>query len=88
MSMVVHIPTPLRSYTGRRSEVGAKGATVAELLEDLERQFPGIRFRMIDEQEAIRRHIRIFVNGSEIAALHTALRDDDEVHILQALSGG
>lgn len=82
------IPSPLRSYTGHRSEVSAAGATVAELLDDLDRRFPGIRFRMIDEQDGVRRHMRIFVNETEIATLHTPLRPDDEVHILQALSGG
>lgn len=82
------IPSPLRSYTDRRTEVAASGSTVAELLDDLERQFPGIRFRMIDEQDAIRRHIRIFVNGDEIATLRTPLAPGDEVQILQALSGG
>lgn len=86
--MWVAIPSPLRSYTGGRSEVGASGDSVEALLADLDRQFPGIRFRMIDEQGAIRRHMRIFVNGTEIATLATPLSPRDEVQILQALSGG
>ena len=86
--MRVLIPTPLRSYTGERHEVDAAGATVGEVLGDLERRYPGIRFRMIDEQDAIRRHMRIFVNGDEVRALGTALRAEDEVLIVQALSGG
>lgn len=86
--MTVHIPSPLRSYTQQRDAVAASGATVAEMLADLNRQFPGIRFRMIDEQDAIRRHMRIFVNGEEIAGLDTPLDPSDEVHIMQALSGG
>jgi molybdopterin converting factor small subunit len=57
--MKVLIPSPLRSYTNR-SEVEAEGATLAELLADLDRQFPGIRFRVVDEQGNIRRHIRFF----------------------------
>ena len=86
--MKVSIPQPLRSYTEQQPEVEADGETVAELLGDLDRRFPGVRFRMIDEQEGIRPHIRIFVNRQQIRRLDTQLRDFDEVHILQALSGG
>lgn len=86
--MRVSIPTPLRSYTGRASSVQADGETVAALLEDLDERYPGIRFRMIDEQGAIRPHIRIFVNGERRHAIDTALEAGDEVQILQALSGG
>jgi molybdopterin converting factor small subunit len=84
----VLIPDPLRSYTERRRDVEADGATLGELLADLDRRYPGIRFRMIDEQDAIRRHIRIFVNGDQVRALDTALAPNDEVFIVQALSGG
>jgi len=83
----VAIPTPLRSYT-RAPEVDAQGATVAELLDDLDRRYPGIRFRMIDEQDRIRPHVRIFVNRDRVAALEQRLAKTDEVQILQALSGG
>jgi molybdopterin converting factor small subunit len=86
--MKVLIPGPLRSYTGERSKVEAAGATLAALLADLDRRFPGIRFRMIDEQDAIRRHVRIFVNGEQVRALNVPLRGSDEIIILQALSGG
>ncbi len=86
--MKVFIPAPLRSYCGERPEVEAGGATLAEALADLDRHYPGIRFRMIDEQDAIRRHIRIFVNGDQVRALDVPLRNSDEVLILQALSGG
>jgi len=84
----VAIPSPLRSYTGQRHEVEAAGASVAELLADLERQFRGIRFRMIDEQDQLRPHMRIFVNRRETRRLATPLASGDEVHIFQALSGG
>ncbi|NOT63986.1 MAG: MoaD/ThiS family protein [Acidobacteria bacterium] len=86
--MKVHIPSPLLSYTHQRDEVDATGATVAELLDDLNRQFPGLRFRMIDEQDAIRPHMRVFVNGARCDGLGVALAAADEIHILQALSGG
>ncbi|MFN0083844.1 MAG: MoaD/ThiS family protein [Blastocatellia bacterium] len=86
--MRVHIPSPLRSYTRQQSDVAADGATVAALLDDLNRQFPGIRFRMIDEQDGIRPHMKIFVNGEQVFGLNVDLGPSDEVHILQALSGG
>ena len=85
--MNVHIPSALLSYTAS-STVQADGATVGELLAALEQQFPGIRFRMIDEQGAIRRHIRIFVNGSQVPDTAHALAASDEIVIVQALSGG
>ena len=86
--MKVLIPTPLRSYTGEKGEVEAEGGTLAEVLADLDRRYPGIRFRMIDEQDAIRRHIRIWVNRDQVGALEVPLRASDEVIIFQALSGG
>ncbi len=86
--MKVIIPSPLLSYTSQNKEVEADGSTVADLLEDLNRRYPGIRFRMIDEQDAIRPHMKIFVNGEQVWRLDAALAANDEVHILQALSGG
>ena len=86
--MKVFIPTPLRSYTHDRSEVEAAGATLAEVMADLDRRYPGIRFRMVDEQDAIRRHIRMWVNKDEARSLDVAVGEGDEVIIFQALSGG
>jgi molybdopterin converting factor small subunit len=83
----VLIPTPLHSYTGRR-QVEAAGCTLATLLADLDRQYPGIRFRMINEQDRMRAHIRFFVNGRQVFDLSHALQPTDEVLIVQALSGG
>jgi len=85
--MKVLIPGALRSYT-ERGDAEAGGATLAAVLADLERQYPGIRFRMIDEQDRIRRHIRIFVNGDQVHDLAHPLDARDEVVIVQALSGG
>ena len=85
--MKVIIPTPLRSYTGRR-EVEADGATLAAVLVDLDRQFPGIRFRVIDEQDRMRPHVRFFVNGEAVSDLSQPLRPTDAVVIVPALSGG
>lgn len=84
----VHIPTPLRSYTGTRAIVSAEGGTLAEVLGDLDRQFPGIRFRIIDEQDRIRRHIRLFVNDEDVPDLAPRLTERDEVTIICAISGG
>ena len=84
----ITIPTPLRSYTGQAAQVEAQGATLRELLLDLDRRFPGIRFRMIDEQDGIREHVRFFVNRERILGLAEELHPNDEVQILQALSGG
>lgn len=86
--MRVAIPSPLFSYTGRRDAVEAHGATLDDLLRDLDRQFPGLRFRMVDEQDRLRPHMRIFVNREETRRLATPLQGNEEVHIFQALSGG
>ena len=85
--MKVLIPSPLRPYTDAR-EVDAEGTTMGELLADLERRYPGIRFRMIDEQDRMRRHMRFFVNGEQVFDLKHRLHASDEVQIVQALSGG
>jgi len=85
--MKVLIPGALLSYTAQR-EVDAAGATLAAVLAELDRRFPGIRFRMIDEQDRMRRHVRFFVNGDQVFDLSQPLRPTDEVVIVQALSGG
>ena len=85
--MKVLIPSSLRSYT-EQSEAEASGATLAAVLADLDRRYAGIRFRMVDEQDRIRRHIRIFVNGEQVRDLAQALDPADELVIVQALSGG
>ena len=86
--ITVRVPSPLRSYTAGAARVSAKGRTVAELLGALDHTHPGMRFRMIDEQERIRPHIRIFINQREVHALSEALSASDEVHLICALSGG
>ena len=85
--MKVLVPSALRSYT-ERSETEASGSTLSAALDDLERQYPGIRFRMIDELGRIPRHIRIFVNGEQVRDVAQPLAAADEVIIVQALSGG
>jgi molybdopterin synthase sulfur carrier subunit len=85
--MNVLIPTPLRSYTGQRV-VEASGSTLGAVLADLDRRFPGIRFRMINEQDGMRPHVRFFVDGKQVFDLSQPLHCADEVVIVQALSGG
>ena len=87
MPVKVLIPTPLRSYTNQ-SEVEASGGTLAEVLADLDRRYPGIRFRMIDEQNHMRRHMRFFVDGEQVFELNRRLAPHESIQIVQALSGG
>ena len=81
------IPGPLRPYTNERN-VDAVGATLAEVVADLNRRYPGLRFRVIDEQDKMRPHVRFFVNGEQVFDVARPLGPDDEVAIVQALSGG
>jgi molybdopterin synthase sulfur carrier subunit len=85
--MRVLIPSPLVPYTGS-TRVEANGASLAELLHDLDRRYPGIRFRMVDEQDRIRRHMRVFIGGDQVFDLSRRLRAEEEVIIVQALTGG
>ena len=86
--MKIYVPSPLSTYTREATTVDAAGTSVAALLDDLDRSFPGIRFRIINEQDEIRRHIKIFVNREQVKDLAVPLRRDDEVMIVCALSGG
>ena len=86
--MRVRIPTPLRSYTDQRTTVEAEGGTIDEILLDLDRQFPGIRFRVVDEQGRLRQHMKVFVNEDSERDLSTAIDPSDEIVLMQALSGG
>ena len=85
--MKVLIPGPLLSYTGRR-EVEASGQTLTLLLADLDRQYPGLAFRVVDEQGNMRPHVRFFVNSEQSFDLGHPLLPSDDVQIVQALSGG
>ena len=86
--MKVRVPTPLYSYTGNQSVVNADGATLELVTRDLDRQFMGFRFRIIDEQDQIRPHIKFFINGNQVFDLNEAVSSSDEVIIIQAFSGG
>lgn len=86
--MKVNLPTPLVEYTSGLRDVEASGNTLDDLLRDLDRQYPGIRFRMIDEQDQIRAHIKLFVNAELERSLNSPLVAQDRVIIVAALSGG
>jgi molybdopterin synthase sulfur carrier subunit len=90
-SILVRIPTPLRRLTGGQGEVTADGRTVQELLDTLERRFPGIKERLYDEAGQLRRFVNIYINDEDIRfaqGVETALKAGDEVSIVPAIAGG
>jgi len=86
--VIIHMPTPLRSYTSERATVDADGSTLDDVLRDLDRRFPGLRFRIVDEADRVRRHIKLFVGHELTEDLGASLDGAREVHIICALSGG
>ncbi len=91
MSVQVRIPTPLRRFTAGSEQVGAAGATVGKVVDDLEQQFPGIKEKLCGEQGQVRRFVNLYVNGDDIRFLNnleTALKEGDEVSIVPAIAGG
>lgn len=91
MSVLVRIPTPLRTLTKGAAEVQGAGDTVSDIIQDLERQFPGLRERLVDEGGELRRFINIYVNEEDIRFLEgdkTTLKAGDSVSIVPAIAGG
>ena len=86
--VAVRVAALLHGYTGGASGLNAMGSTVGEVLADLDRQYPGLRFRLVDEQGRLRRHVRLFVNEADARDLATPLAEGDELYIVGALSGG
>jgi molybdopterin synthase sulfur carrier subunit len=84
----VELAALLRSYTGGASVVAANGTTLGEVLDDLDRRFRGIRFRVVDEQDRLRPHVRFFINGCDTREIAAALGEGDRIYIVGALSGG
>ena len=84
----VFIPSQLTSYTDGVSRLEAEGDSIERVLDDLDARFPGLKFRVVDEQDRIRRHMRIFVGQNEAKSLAVAVRDGGELLIFGALSGG
>jgi molybdopterin synthase sulfur carrier subunit len=91
MPVLVRIPTPLRSLTKGNAEIQDKGETIDSLVSDLDRQYPGLKDRLLDESGELRRFINIYVNQEDIRFLQakkTGLKDGDEVSIVPAIAGG
>ncbi len=91
MSVSVRIPTILRTYTGGASEVSAVGATLSEVLDDLDANHPGIRARILDDQGAIRRFVNVYVGNDDVRfldALDTKTPDGAQVSVIPAVAGG
>ena len=86
--MRVRVASPMRSYTAGAATVEAEGATVAALLADLDGRYPGLRFRIVDEQGRLRPHVVVWLGDERCRDLSTPLDGYDEVVLMQALSGG
>lgn len=91
MAVKVLIPTPLQKFTNNQATLECSGSSVAELLESLEQNFPGIKSRLCDEQGQPRRFLNLYVNSEDIRFLdgtETPLKEGDEVSIVPAVAGG
>ncbi|WP_436776841.1 ubiquitin-like small modifier protein 1 [Yinghuangia sp. YIM S09857] len=91
MSVSVRIPTILRTYTGGAAEVTAEGATLAEVIESLEKSYPGIAARVLDDQGKLRRFVNVYVNDDDVRfaeGLQTATPDGANVSVIPAVAGG
>lgn len=84
----LYIPTPLRKYTNGQRVVQAPGATLREMLDAVERDAPGFKFRIVNEQGNLREHIQLFINQSVAPNLDATIQPNDEVRIILAISGG
>lgn len=84
----MHLPSPLFSYSGGQAVVEGRGQTVRQVVQSLDRKYPGLAFRIVDEVGQLRRHIRIFVDGQADDDLERAVEPQSEIHIVAALSGG
>lgn len=91
MSIKVRIPTPLRTLTQGKDEVSAEGANVRAVIENLEKQYPGLKDRLCDEK-GVRRFVNIFLNEEDdirfLQNLETALKAGDSLQIVPAIAGG
>ncbi len=91
MAVSVRVPTPLRRFTAGADEVTAAGASIKAVIEDLERRYPGIRERLLDENGDIRRFVNIYLNGDDIRfldAINSKVKDGDGISIVPAIAGG
>ena len=87
----MRIPTPLRKLTKEQESVNAAGGTIQQLIDDLEKQYPGLKERLCDEQGQLRRFVNVYLNDEDIRFLNaeeTLVKDGDEVSIVPAIAGG
>lgn len=84
---VVTLRPPLRDLAGGSGRIDVEGQTVGQVIGRLEREHPRLQGWILDEQGAIREHVKVFVNG-DVAGLDDAVRSEDRVHVLPAISGG
>ena len=90
VEVTIRIPTPLRTLTGGADEVKAQGATVALVIEDLEKRHPGVRDRLLDER-GVRRFVNLYVGDEDIRFLEglaTELKGGEQLSIVPAIAGG
>ncbi|MFQ5477028.1 MAG: ubiquitin-like small modifier protein 1 [Candidatus Binatia bacterium] len=91
MAVQVRIPTPLRKFTGGEGTVEASGASIAEVIDDLEQNHPGLKTRICEDDGSVRRFVNVYVNGDDIrflSNLDSPTKDGDEVSIVPAIAGG
>jgi sulfur-carrier protein len=91
MAVRVRVPTPLRRFTGGEGEVPADGASVRQVIEDLEKRHAGIRERLLDDKGEIRRFVNIYLNGDDVRfleSLNSKVKDGDDISIVPAIAGG
>ena len=91
MAINVRIPTPLRRITQNKATVEATGKTISEIVENLEKQYPGLKERLCDERGELRRFVNVYLNDEDIRfakGKETPVKDDDEISIIPAIAGG
>ena len=91
MATTVRIPTPLRRVTGGQDKVNAEGETLAQIIDSMESQYPGIKERICDPDGGLRNFVNVFVNGEDVRFLDgvdSGVGDGDEVSIVPAVAGG
>jgi molybdopterin synthase sulfur carrier subunit len=91
MSVQVRIPTPLRKLTGNKGAIEASGDTIEEIFETLEKQFPGMKEKLYNEDGSLKRFVNIYINKKDIRSMEgekTVVKDGDEIAIIPAIAGG
>lgn len=91
MAIKVRIPTPLRKLTNGKDEVSAEGKNVKEIIDSLEKNYPGLKERICEGDGKLRRFVNVYVNDEDIRFknnMDTELKAGDEISIIPAIAGG